>query len=110
MGSPRTNIAAVWLALLCATAAFGAVDEGTDGSIDFRKTVTLTPKETQAQARDYYKKMQDTQRRVLQLQAKAKRDKDMVKLNCVNDKLTQLNGHLAVTDQSLASLTLDISK
>jgi hypothetical protein len=34
----------------------------------------------------------------------------MVKLNCVNDKLTQLNGHLTVSDQAMSSLSLDIAK
>ena len=31
----------------------------------------------------------------------------MIKFNCVNDKLTQLNGHMVVTDQSMSSLTLE---
>jgi len=110
MSPRRTSIAAVILALVGATAAFAAVGDTGDAGIDFRKSITLSPQETQAQARDYYKKMLETQRRVTQLQAKAKKDKDMVKLNCVNDKLTQLKGHMTVTDQSMSSLTLDIAK
>ncbi len=86
------------------------MDETSDVGIDFRKNITLSAPEMQAQAKDYYRKMQDTQRRVGSLQSKAKRDKDMVKLNCVNDKLTQLNGHLIVSDQSMGTLTLDIAK
>jgi hypothetical protein len=105
----RAPIAAIALALIGASAAFAAVDES-DINIDFRKSITLSPQETQAQAKDYYKKMQETQRRVTQLQAKARKDKDMVKLNCVNDKLTQLKGHMTVTDQSMSTLTLDIAK
>jgi len=110
MGPRRTSIAAVVLALVGATAAFAAAGDATDVGLDFRKSITLTPQETQAQARDYYKKMQETQRRVQTLQSKAKKDKDMVKLNCVNDKLMQLKGHMTVTDQSMSSLTLDIAK
>ena len=30
--------------------------------------------------------------------------KDVIKLNCVNDKLMQVKGHLAVTDQSFTAL------
>ena len=108
MSLRRTSIAAVSFALIGATAAFAAVGE--DVGIDFRKSITLSPQETQAQAKDYYKKMQETQRRVTQLQAKAKKDKDMVKLNCVGDKLTQVKGHLAVTDQSMSSLNGAINK
>ena len=110
MGPRRTSIAAVTFALIGATAAFAAVGDATDVGIDFSKTITLSPQETQAQAKDYYKKMQETQRRVTQLQAKAKKDRDMVKLNCVNDKLTQVHGHLKVTDQSMSTLTLDVAK
>jgi hypothetical protein len=110
MGAGRTSIAALSLALIGASAAFAAVGDATDVGIDFRKSITLTPQETLTQSKDYYKKMQETQRRVLQLQTKAKKDKDMVKLNCVNDKLTQLQGHMAVTDQSMSTLALDIAK
>src|SRR5947209_357672 len=106
----RSSIAAVTFALIGASAAFAAVGDASDVGIDFHKTITLSPQETQAQARDYYKKMQETQRRVTQLQSKAKKDKDMVKLNCVNDKLMQLNGHMTVTDQSMSTLNLDVAK
>src|SRR5262245_21581244 len=109
MSLRRFAYAAVGCALLGAGAAFAAVGD-TEAGIDFRKQVVLTPAETQAQAKDYYKKMQETQRRILQLEAKAKKDKDMVKLNCVSDKLVQVKGHMTVTDQSMATLSLNISQ
>jgi hypothetical protein len=102
--------AACIVALTGATAAFAAVPDDDVSGIDLRKGITLSPQETLAQARDYYKKMSETQRRVLQLQGKAKKDRDMVKLNCVNDKLTQLKGHMTVTNQSMVSLNADIGK
>ena len=110
MGPRRFSIAAVPFALIGATAAFAAVGDAADVGLDFPKSVTLSAEETALQSKDYYKKMQETQRRVMQLQTKAKKDKDIVKLNCVNDKLTQVQGHLKVTDQSMGSLALDISK
>jgi hypothetical protein len=110
MSLRRTSTAALSFALIGATAAFAAVGETTDVGIDFRKSVTLSPQETLTQSKDYYKKMLETQRRVQTLQGKAQKDKDMVKLNCVNDKLTQLKGHMTVTDQSMASLTADIAR
>lgn len=107
----HTSIAAAaYVALIGATCAFAAAGDAADVGIDFRKTITLTPQETQAQARDYYKQMQTTQRRIGQLQLKAKKDKDIVKLNCVDDKLTQVNGHMTVTDQSMSTLSVDIAK
>jgi hypothetical protein len=101
----------VFAAFACATVAFAAVgDAGSEAGIDFRRPITLTPQETLTQSKDYYKKMQETLRRVQTLEVKAKKDKDMVKLNCVQDKLTQLKGHMIVTDQSMASLASDIAR
>ena len=107
----RLGSSAVFVAVLGATAAFAASnDDPNIGSIDFRKSATLTPQETLSQSRDYYQRMQDVQKRILSLQAKAKKDKDVVKLNCVNDKLTQVKGHMVVTDQSMSSLAADTAK
>jgi hypothetical protein len=111
MSFRRLHFAAVFCALTGATAAFAAVsDDASQVGIDFRKNITLTPQETLTQSKDYYKKMLETQKRIQQLQSKAKKDKDVVKLNCVNDKLTQVRGHMTVTDQSMASLTADIAR
>jgi hypothetical protein len=108
----RWTYAAVPLALVAvATVAFAAAgNDPTAAGIDFRKNITLTPAETQAQAREYYKKMSEIEKRIFSLHAKAKKDKDMVKLNCVGDKLTQVKGHLTVTDQSMSSLNGAITK
>src|SRR5947209_11027293 len=102
----RLGSSAVFVAVLGATAAFAASNDDPNVGIDFRKSVTLTPQETLAQSKDYYRKMQDVQKRILMLQAKAKKDRDVVKLNCVNDKLTQVRGHQVVTDQSMTSLNV----
>jgi hypothetical protein len=107
----RCALAAASLAILAATAALAASGgEATEAGIDFRKQITLTPQETLAQSKDYYKKMQEIERRVANLQGKAKKDKDMVKLNCVSDKLTQVKGHMTVTDQSMVSLDTAIGR
>ena len=106
----RLTYAAGMCALLGATAALAASSEATDAGIDFRKGIVLTPQETLAQSKELYKKMQETHRRIGQLKTKAQKDKDMVKLNCVNDKLTQANGHMAVADQSMTSLAGDIAR
>ncbi len=111
MSLRRFAHAAAFVALLGASAAFAfAAEDATDAGIDFRKTVTLTPQETLAQSKDYYKKMQDVQKRILSLQSKARHDKDVVKLNCVNDKLVQVKGHLVVTDQSMASMSSALAR
>jgi hypothetical protein len=105
----RLGSSAAVIALL-GTTAFAASNDDPNVGIDFRKNVNLTPQETLTQSKDYYKKMQDVQKRVLLLQAKAKKDKDVVKLNCVNDKLTQMRGHQVVTDQSMTALNTALTR
>jgi hypothetical protein len=95
--------------LLVASAAFGRAGD-TAAEIDFRKTVSLSPQETVQQSRDYQAKMQDTLKRINVLQDRAKKDKDVIKLNCVSDKLVQVKGHLAVTDQSMTALQTAIAR
>ena len=56
-------------------------------------------------SREYLTKMQDTQRQVLKLKDQATKKKDILKLACVNDKLTQLKGHMVVADQSMTAFS-----
>src|SRR5262245_51130398 len=92
------TIAAVPLGLLVAAAAF-AQDE-----VDLKKGANLSAPETVKQSRDYMGKMRETESRVVRLQDKAKKQRDVIKLNCVNDKLTQIKGHLTVAGQSMTGL------
>jgi hypothetical protein len=99
------------LALLIGTGAFAANDkDGSQADLPFAKQANLSPQETLAQAKEYVTKMQDALRHVVELQEIAKKQKDIIKLNCVNDKLLQLKGHLAVNDQAMASLNEAIAK
>jgi len=103
--TPPTSVA--WLFALSATAAFAAPDQGPG---DQPAASSLSAPETLAQAKDYQTKMQDNLRTIVQLQDVAKKQKDIIKLNCVNDKLVQVKGHLAVGDQALASLNEAVAK
>ncbi|MFM9469817.1 hypothetical protein ACKI1K_44555, partial [Streptomyces scabiei] len=47
---------------------------------------------------------------IVQLQELAKKQKDIIKLNCTNDKLLQVKGHLALTDQAMANLNEAMAK
>ena|SRR5689334_12830199 len=44
-------------------------------------------------------------RHVLHLQAKARQEKDVIKLNCINDKLVQLKAQVNIFDTARSSLT-----
>ena len=50
------------------------------------------------QASDYIGKMNEVLKRIVQLQEVARRQKDVIRLNCVNDKLLQLKQLLNIAD------------
>ena len=111
MSLSRWPTAVVLSALFGAGAAFAATaDDANNAGIDFRKSISLSPQETLAQSKDYAAKMRETEKRILGLQSRAAKDRDMVKLNCVGDKLTQVRGHMTVTDQSLQTMNAAIGK
>jgi hypothetical protein len=100
----RWTYAVATLAMTAATGAFAASGDSSEAGITFEKRVVLTPEETVAQSRDYMKKMLAVQARVNALDNKAKKDRDMVKLNCVSDKRTQVTGHMTVANQTTGSI------
>jgi hypothetical protein len=94
-----------FLALLLGTAALAAPRSDTnDELIDFSKASTLTPRETADQARTLVGHMTDHHKHISKLVETARKHGDVVKLNCLNDKFTQVQGHLTVTDQSMKAL------
>lgn len=97
--------AVLFVAFIGATAAFASTG-GDEANVDFRKDAPPTAQEILSQSKDYYRKMQDVQKRILGLQAKAKRDRDVVKLNCVNDKLVNVRGLQTVSDQAMTTLNM----
>jgi hypothetical protein len=97
--------------LLVGSGAFAANDkDGAQADLPFAKQANLSPQETLTQSKEYQAKMLDTQKRIVELQDVAKKQKDIIKLNCVNDKLLQVKGHLAVNDQAMTSLNEAIAK
>lgn len=69
---------------------------GTDGTDDTgavisgQVTVTLTVPEMTDKIAELDKQTEDDAAYVLRLQIKARKDKDVIKLNCINDKLLQI--------------------
>lgn len=97
------------LALLVGSAALAA-DNRPEAELPFAKQANLSAQETLAQAKEYVSNMQDTHRKVVALQDKAKVQKDIIKLNCVNDKLLQVRGHIAVADKAMTGLNDAIAR
>jgi hypothetical protein len=76
----------------------GAVD------ISVKQRPTLTPEEMVNQAKDYGRNLNEVLKRVQTLQEQAKREKDIIRLNCVTDKVVQVRVNISIAEQSMAAL------
>lgn len=81
-----------------ATPAPGTVD------INVKQRPTLTAEEMVNQGREYFANMNGVLKRVQVLQDQAKREKDIIRLNCVTDKVVQVRVNINIAEQSMASL------
>jgi len=66
---------------------------------------TLSAAEQQAQAARYLAEVQTIERTVERLAAQARSEGDLLKLNCINDKLLQIRGHIRLGEQTSVELT-----
>jgi len=79
-------------------AAPGAAD------VSVKQRPTLTAEEMVNQSREYAKTMNDVLKRIQVLQDQAKREKDIIRLNCVTDKVVQVRVNISIAEQSMAAL------
>jgi hypothetical protein len=85
-------------------AAAGEVD------ISVNQRPTLTVDEMISQARQYQQSMGQVLQRVQTLQETARKQKDIIKLNCVSDKLVQAKVNASIADQAMTALQENIAK
>jgi hypothetical protein len=78
--------------------------------IAVKQKPTLTPDEMVTQAKDYFHAMNDVLKRIQLLQDQAKRQKDIIRLNCVTDKLVQGRVNINIAEQSMSSLQESIAR
>ena len=67
-----------------------------DAEVQFHKTSRLSGSEQIAQAQQYLASMNTILGQVNKLADRARQEKDIIKLNCVNDKLVQVKGSINV--------------
>jgi hypothetical protein len=91
-----------------AAAAGGSPAGQSDVSVKQRPT--LTPQEMVQQSKEYFKNMNDVLKRITILQDQSKRQKDIIRLNCVTDKLVQGKVNLTIAEQSMATLQENIAR
>jgi hypothetical protein len=84
--------------------AGGAPAPGGPVDISVKQRPTLTPEDMVNQSKDYFKTMNEVLKRVQGLQDQSKREKDIIRLNCVTDKLVQVRVNMNIAEQSMASL------
>lgn len=83
---------------------------GGGADISVKQRPTLTPDEMIAQGKQYIAGMNEVLKRTQGLQEEAKRQKDIIRLNCVTDKVVQVRANMNIADQSMASLQEAITR
>lgn len=85
---------------------------GTGGEVDISvgQKPTLTVDEMINQSREYQRGMGQVLQRIGTLQETARKQKDIIKLNCVADKLVQVKVNVTIADQALTSLQENVAK
>ena len=99
-----TFIASTVFAQGSAPAPLAPPSAGAPADVSVKQRPTLTPEEMVNQSRDYAKSMNEVLKRIQVLQDQAKRDKDIIRLNCVTDKVVQVRVNISIAEQSIASL------
>jgi hypothetical protein len=75
-----------------------------EASVKAGKVVKLSLPEMVAQAVTFEEQIKADVRHVMHLQTKARQAKDVIKLNCINDKLVQLKAQVNIFDAAHGSL------
>jgi hypothetical protein len=112
----KTNSVLTTAFVISALAAHGAGAAPVDATapnqaeISVKQRSTLTPQEMIKTGNDYFKGMNDTVKRITDLQAQSKRQKDIIRLNCVTDKLVQSKVNMTIAQQAMAALQENIAR
>jgi hypothetical protein len=72
--------------------------------IPLRQRSTLSPQDMMSQARDYQQRIDDVYKQMQSLVEQARQSKDVIRLNCVLDKVAQLKAHKSIVDTAVRSL------
>lgn len=83
-----------------------------NGAVDLsvKQRPTLTPADMVNQSKEYFTGMGAVVKRIQTLQEQAKREKDIIRLNCVTDKLVQARVNVNIAEQSMATMQESIAK
>ncbi len=75
-----------------------------------KKTIVLSPAEMETGAKKFEEQLQSDMRTVLHLKEAVRKAKDVIKLNCVNDRLVQIMAQRNIADSQNAELQAALGK
>jgi hypothetical protein len=106
------SLAAVLVALFAVTGGLAlAQDEGEDlppaeedSEVDVRRRADLSPQEQITESERIETRGTQLSRRVQTMLDEARRERDIIRVTCLNDKLTQINANLRTLTERMTSL------
>lgn len=99
VGTFKVGFTVVVLAGVMTMGAFAYAQSAAPTEIKFKKASQLTAREQLNQSAQYLSGMKTALNRVKKLSQKARADRDIIKLNCVNEKLVRVKGNLRVAER-----------
>lgn len=78
--------------------------------VPMRKKAQISPRDMATQGANYLAKMREILKRIVELQEIARRNKDVIKLNCVNDKLLQVKQLLNIGEAASKNMEAAVSR
>ena len=104
-GWPSGRRRSTWLdALRQSEIGYGMLTRSTEDSLR-RRALAMSPSRRRAEADKWLQLMQLTQAHVREMVAEARREKDVVKLNCLNDKLAAIVALVEVAERAMQDLS-----
>jgi hypothetical protein len=79
-------------------------EQPAEGELDVQRTANLTPEQQLEEARRVQQRGTDLSRRVSVTLDEARQERDIIRVTCVNDKLTQVNANLRTVELRLTNL------
>jgi hypothetical protein len=73
-------------------------------------SASLTPQEMVAQAQEHRTRMMETLGRLNALSEAARKDRDIIRLNCLNDKIAQVKANITIAEQSIQALSEAVAR
>lgn len=81
-----------------------------DVDVSVKQRATLSPQEMLGQGKEYFRVMNETVGHIQTLQETARRQKDIIKLNCVTDKLVQAKVNINIAEQAMTTMQESIAR